>query len=59
MGREARVIKDRTCHYCQEILYDVSVEYLKEHAKICERMKRAGLVMPTVVGRTDINYDHT
>ena len=55
MGRESRIIKDRTCHHCREILYDVSVEYVQRHAKDCQRMQRAGLVMPTVVGRKELS----
>lgn len=54
MGREARVTKDRVCEHCQETLYDVSIDYLKKHAETCERMQRAGLVMPTIVGRKDL-----
>mgnify|MGYP001581749690 CR=1 FL=1 len=57
MGREARIVKDRTCEHCQEVLYDVSTEYLKRHAEDCQRMQRAGLVMPTIVGRKDLIHE--
>ena len=57
MGRESRVIKDRVCRHCREVLYDVSVEYVKKHAETCQRMQRAGLVMPTIVGRKDLIHE--
>ena len=58
MGREARITKDRACQHCGETLYDVSTDYLKNHAETCKRMQKAGLVMPTIVGRTEIEYDN-
>ena len=54
MGYESRLVKDRVCKTCHEVLYDVSVEYLKKHAEACKRMGKVGLVMPTVVGRKDL-----
>jgi cytochrome c5 len=50
MGKEARVIKRRTCRICHAT-FRTSAKDLQDHENVCKRMKALGLEL----AKTDIS----
>ena len=48
MGREAGVVKARTCHECKGVLWSTARD-LAAHAKLCKLATGAGLVLPGTI----------
>ncbi len=47
MGREANVFRDRRCKVCQRPILSTAPQMVN-HAWICRRVQKLGLVMPTI-----------
>jgi hypothetical protein len=45
MGKQAKMVKDRTCSHC-EVTRLCTAKDLKKHAELCMRAKAAGLILP-------------
>lgn len=48
MGKEAKIAKERTCRQCKNTIWSTAKQ-LKEHARLCERVAKSGLVLPESV----------
>lgn len=45
MGQAAKLLKDRRCDHCQRPMI-MTAKQMVQHALMCQRAMRAGLVLP-------------
>ena len=45
MGRESKVVKERTCQSCEKVLV-INSKQMVDHSRMCKRYQKLGLIMP-------------